>query len=110
MCIRDSYVEEGYERLPIQEYLEILKAGPEFQNHVFLPTASFGYGRLTGPDEEYVEEEMQGEWTVSFYADTEEPLPLEVEFHWGDEIALTIPLPVSYTHLGRQEAGYHPCV
>ena len=35
---------------------------------------------------------MQGEWTVSFYADTEEPLPLEVEFHWGDEIALTIPL------------------
>lgn len=88
----ENYVEEGYERLPIQEYLEILKAGPEFQNHVFLPTASFGYGRLTGPDEEYVEEEMQGEWTVSFYADTEEPLPLEVEFHWGDEIALTIPL------------------
>lgn len=88
----ETYRDAGYEKCPVEDYVKSLNGGLQFKEHLFMPGSSLGWGRLYAPEEWEAHSEEVGPacWTISFYADTTEELPLEVRFYLDGGLYKTV--------------------
>lgn len=98
-----TYLDRGYEKAAVREYITDFETGMAFVDHIFPRVVSggghsqtyVGYDLPEGVQIDAprgVDGEDMPNWTVSFYTDTVEELPYEVRYFINGDLVSTVPL------------------